>query len=210
MVVCVKPVCFCAHKYTHTMYVCGDVWFIAFASVAGPFVSHANAQRSLCNWSEPLKALLPYGPQKNWMSVHPSIAFNCPEHVPRLSIQWFLHGLNTLISNRPWDHFPPWLPDWPDNAVKLRMLHVALFSMYSTMFLSSNVISRRGIGVLTFLEPPWNMKWCNWVNVISSCLLHQVRQDQNKLYFRCRKICCGHPWSICNHYTYTLLHTMNP
>lgn len=39
-----------------------------------------------------------------------------PDSVPSLSIEWFLHRLNTLICNKVWDFTNPWPRDWPDNA----------------------------------------------------------------------------------------------
>lgn len=38
------------------------------------------------------------------------------DSVQWLSIKWFLHRLNTLISNKAWDRTNPWPWDWPDNA----------------------------------------------------------------------------------------------
>ena len=44
-----------------------------------PSVCRANAQRSLCNWSGPLKAPCHMDPSSlGFLSVHPSISFNCP------------------------------------------------------------------------------------------------------------------------------------
>lgn len=54
--------------------------FFLWCCCLGPSVCHANAQRSLCNCSGPLKAPCHMDPSSlGSLSVHPSIAFNCLE-----------------------------------------------------------------------------------------------------------------------------------
>lgn len=74
-----------------------------------PSLCCSNAQRSLCNWSGPLKppCHMDQSSLGCWsvcLSIHQFLLIaQSQDSVLWLSIEWFLNRLNTLICNKVWD-----------------------------------------------------------------------------------------------------------
>lgn len=135
--VCVEPLHFgtcvlaslsvSVHVYEHMcvtvcVYVTNRCMIYSFflrCCCLGPSVCHANAQRSLCNWSGPVKApaIWILAALDDCLSIRQFLLIaQSQDSVLRLSIEWLLHRLNTLICNKVWDLTSPWPRYWPDNA----------------------------------------------------------------------------------------------
>lgn len=110
-----KCVLVCVSVTNHCMIYSFFLWCCCL----GPAVCHANAQRSLCNWSGPLEVPAIWTPAALdvCMSVRQFLLIAQSQDSERwLSIEWFLHRLNTSICNKVGDHMIPWPWYWPDNA----------------------------------------------------------------------------------------------
>lgn len=92
---------------------------ILWCCCLGLFLCHANAQRSLCNCSGPLKTPTIWTPAALdlCLSIRQLLLIaQSQDSVLWLHTEWFLPRLNTLICNKIWDLTNPWPWDWPDNA----------------------------------------------------------------------------------------------